>query len=596
MDLITKLSSELKERISQYEPKSFLGHLVFYHHIHFKQNIKEFWNQESDINLKSPAKQLAYLTALYISGKKGVEIFNFEFADELFNLLNKIEQAYRELFVKDYSGKEITQSELDALVVTSLAFSDYYFSTDLKYYEQELDKISGKYNPIKDQVQSSCGVELNQLIEFFQSNLEVLGFSMNKYYSKIDSFEFKNILKNLESGKDFEDLFNDKKINDSSIESFIDYIENPGLDFHFSTKDLSKFSTLSIDKLNSLMNELSIDILEYTNEEYLYYTDEPITNIKPFIKIDNNNFILVSERLLPLAISNFIDQKLHKIGKTTDQINKLRDKNLERKSIKLLSRFLQNGYSVHSGYYIDSSSEKDLIFISPRNIFIIECKANSLKPRFRNINKSIKRIKNEFKVTVEKGIDQSTEVFDYISLHKEFNIYDKHKNIIGSYSTDDSTQIFQIIITNERYGIVQNDLLRIKNFNTLNQSICSFSIYDLETFLMVISRMNNSIDIFINYLKYRVKLHGRLICNDELDLCGWFLLDPKSFIDGCNSNQVVLPDNTLFQIFDELYYIGFGFKYENHNNKRENKEMDGFKFEKYLNLLGFDQSKLYYKN
>lgn len=78
---------------------------------------------------------------------------------------------------------------------------------------------------------------------------------------------------------------------------------------------------------------------------------------------------------------------------------------------------------------------------------------------------------------------------------------------------------------------------------------------------------------FINYLIMREEIHGKLICSDELEICGGFISGKiNDKVVEKNDKIVTMPD--LANIFDEQYKKGLGFKNEKHwNEKKEGKTL-----------------------
>jgi hypothetical protein len=87
---------------------------------------------------------------------------------------------------------------------------------------------------------------------------------------------------------------------------------------------------------------------------------------------------------------------------------------------------------------------------------------------------------------------------------------------------------------------------------------------DLEVFLLTLKAQKKNPVTLVNFLLMRENLHSKLICSDELEICGGFLLGKlnEKFVERADMIATT-PD--LAAIFDKQY----------------NKEM-GFKNEKYL--------------
>jgi hypothetical protein len=62
-------------------------------------------------------------------------------------------------------------------------------------------------------------------------------------------------------------------------------------------------------------------------------------------------------------------------------------------------------------------------------------------------------------------------------------------------------------------------------------------------------------------LLFRETLHGKLICSDELEICGGYLKGKLRQKD-IDRAEMVNPDPTFGNIFDEQYHKTMGFKNE----------------------------------
>lgn len=65
----------------------------------------------------------------------------------------------------------------------------------------------------------------------------------------------------------------------------------------------------------------------------------------------------------------------------------------------------------------------------------------------------------------------------------------------------------------------------------------------------------------VQYLLMRENLHGKLICSDELEVCGGFLTKEISTKTSENA-EILITSNDLTTIFDNQYRNGLRFKNE----------------------------------
>ena len=84
---------------------------------------------------------------------------------------------------------------------------------------------------------------------------------------------------------------------------------------------------------------------------------------------------------------------------------------------------------------------------------------------------------------------------------------------------------------------------------------------DLETFFLTMIAKKKRPQDFINYLYLREELHGKLICSDELEVCGEYLSGALTEKKIEKADRIVTtPD--LPEIFDKQYNKGMGFENE----------------------------------
>jgi hypothetical protein len=84
---------------------------------------------------------------------------------------------------------------------------------------------------------------------------------------------------------------------------------------------------------------------------------------------------------------------------------------------------------------------------------------------------------------------------------------------------------------------------------------------DLEIFVLTMISMKRGPKSLANFLSFREKLHGKLICMDELEICGGYLRKEFDIRVIDNSTEVSTKPEYC-DIFDEQYQKGMGFRNE----------------------------------
>ena len=320
-------------------------------------------------------------------------------------------------------------------------------------------------------------------------------------------------------------------------------------DINYNVKEnLSKFLTYFSSKIGD------------TNNIH-YCTQNPLWS-KPIITLDNYNFYLPFDPQLAIAIYYFLLTVCE--SKNINIASKSRSNYLETKSQKLFdSYFRDTKYKRYSNYYINKNdNEKDLLILSGDLALIVECKSNKYKEPLGDFEPAFDKIKRDFKMSIQDGYRQCKEVEDAIWDKDIIEITDKNKNIIESISTKKVSKVYSIIITQERFGQIQCDLGLLLDKNESDLYPWCVSIDDLETILLTFSRKENKKGTLEQYLFQREKLHERVICFDELDIAGYYILQYQQFLKICNSDRLFVTSPDMCEFFDTLYRSGFGFENE----------------------------------
>ena len=141
-------------------------------------------------------------------------------------------------------------------------------------------------------------------------------------------------------------------------------------------------------------------------------------------------------------------------------------------------------------------------------------------------------------------------------------ITDKNGNVIEEIDTTNYQRCFSIIVNLESFGQIQTDLstLLIRE-NKTDVFPWAIRLDDLEVFLLTLIAQKREPIELVKFLMMRQKLHGKLICSDELEICGGFLHGKlsKEVVDK-SENILTTPD--LASLFDEQYNKVMGFKNE----------------------------------
>lgn len=124
--------------------------------------------------------------------------------------------------------------------------------------------------------------------------------------------------------------------------------------------------------------------------------------------------------------------------------------------------------------------------------------------------------------------------------------------------------VWSIVVTDFKYGTIQTDLASLLKKDEDALFPWSVCVDDIEAFFLLMRSILKGIasNRFVEFLDYRERLHGHVLCSDELEICGWYLNDREQFKQYADSESLINTASNMATVFDAYYHIGLGFKNE----------------------------------
>ncbi len=549
-------SQELKEIISTYDTQWFLGDLSG-----LMQNIASGRAQDQLGSLSSPQRQLYFLGGLLVTSSptNGLDnMYSPEKWNKIIELLNDIEKEYDKTFFPK-ENEEIDEKWKHIRNVALPSFLSYFNQGPLNYEEQTINWTSDLYS------------QLDEII-LKETKLKTIDFI--QFYDNLDSYVQKNFgsfSPKAEVRPDWKNYTKIEMVNTAPPElgyfpdeqqwAMYHFIADQGMISRFLPSELVS-DNLSIDSVNTIINLLKCSRVE---SDFIYYTSTKPGNPlyeKPIIDIGNGMFQVFEVKQVMHAIENLLETICSKTVPNSTKLIDRKGKLLENRIVELLSKFFKKDYKVYQSYYVDGN-EQDILFLWKNYAFIIEAKGYNLREPFRDPNKAFIRIKDDFKNCIGYGYTQTKRVEEKFKKQIPLKIEDKNGNLIEEIDTTKyEEQDFSIIVNLNSFGQIQNDLSTLLDIEA-DEDVYPWVIKldDLEVFLLTLISKKKPPLFLVNYLLLREKLHGKLICSDELEICGAYLLD-KLNEKSIESAEKIIMTPDLPEIFDEQYRKVMGFKNE----------------------------------
>lgn len=556
-------SKKLKDIIATYDAQWLLGDLSSLIHAG-----RERANDQLG-NLSSPLRQLYYLAGLNITTDpaNGNDIrYTPEKWNPIVVLLNEIEAEYDKLFFPD-KLEDITEEWKRVRQVAMPSFLTYFNQGPLNYEEQVINWTKDLFTPLDNTIENSTGVKTADFIQFYE-NLDLLvqrnfqAHSTNKELLRPNWEKYTKIKMGVVEGvPDFIKEMGEQK------KHLFTFMSDHGIKDRFYPEELVS-ENLTIEKAKIILNLLTI---KREQSNFLYYTATKPGNPlyeKPILDIGDGMFQVFEVKQVIHAIENLLEQVCSNTTENTTRYVDRKGKLLENNIVELFSNFFQEDFKVFQGYYVDGC-EQDILFLWKNYAFIIEAKGYSLREPFRNPEKAFVRIKDDFNACIGYGYSQTRRVEKKFIDEEPLRITDKDGNLIEEIDTSKFEEDFSIIVNLKSFGQIQCDLSNLITLENEDDVYpWALKLDDLEIFILTLIAQKKKPCDFVNFLLTRETLHGKLICADELEICGGYLIN-KLNQKQIDRAEVIITTPDLGDIFDKLYNKTMGFKNEKYLHEKQ---------------------------
>jgi len=549
-------SQQLKDLIATYNADWLLGDLSALIHAG-----RERANDQLG-KLSSPQRQLYYLAGLNISSDpaEGLDVmFTHEKWNPIVALLNEIEAEYDKLFFPT-KPEDVTDEWKRVRQVAMPSFLSYFNQGPLNYEEQVINWIRDLFTPLDTIVENATGVKTEDFIQFYE-NLDQLrhknfqAHSIRKELLRPNWDKYTKIKMGVvDEAPDFI-----KEMGEQHRHLYT-FMSDKGITDRYYPEELIS-ETLPIEKVKIVLQHL---VIKRGKTDYLYYTatrpGNPLFE-KPILDIGEGMYQVFEVKQVIHAIESLLEQICTATEEHKTKYVSKKGKLLEDRIVELFSNFFKTDFKVFRGYYVDGC-EQDILIFWKNYAFIIEAKGYSLREPLRNPEKAFVRIKDDFDACIGYGYTQTRRVEKKFIDGVPLKITDKDGKLIEEIDTTKYEQDFSIIVNIKPFGQIQCDLSTlIKLENDDDVYPWAVKLDDLEIFLLTLVAQKKKPIEFVNYLLMRETLHEKLICSDELDICGGFLIG-KLNQKQVDKNSVIVTAPDLGDIFDKQYHKTMGFKNE----------------------------------
>ena len=202
--------------------------------------------------------------------------------------------------------------------------------------------------------------------------------------------------------------------------------------------------------------------------------------------------------------------------------------------------------NVFMNLFDENGNEQDFIVIYNDYLLCFECKSENLKEPFRDVSRAEKRMRQNFKSSIQKAYEQGLRIKNNIE-NNSTRYYDDDtkstRKLIIDLKNFDSQKVLITCVTLENYLNLSNRLNKYLK-PTSNIYPWVIDIFSLEHIFNKIISIDKSPQYLINYISERINTHNYLqaIGAEELECFGYYLRYNK-FMDFTNLNTIMTLGN-----------------------------------------------------
>lgn len=563
---IEEIVCELKEELMPVKEELFL--------IHAMRLMLELGSKKDSplyTHLQSPMRQVLYLIDVYYSIDMREESAGMD--DERWEriaiLLDEIEMTYFVNIGFPNDG-DLYHDERDAKIEVSLpTFMSYFSNAVLSYEEQTLDRIIRYLKPYDEYVKSRCGFRVDEALKFILHVRALNNRKLNNIHQPLaDNFHFYSA--HPEEWRKLTRKFEERGIDDPrdwwyqpELSGILDCLTtNPGEITVHEAKDLTNVD-ITAESLCHILKFFSYD-KDSQKGKLVYYAGKHHSESNPLIPM-GGKYACSGSKFLFEALYFRLDDMLMK-DEPTKKYKQNKDFAFEKKVAEVFRRFFPEKAKIFVNYSLDGIAENDLLVITGTTCIIVEIKDCKFREPFRDPIKAYDRIKRDYQNAVQLGYDQCRRVEKALLAGKDVDILDADdkKKVLYHLKGENISDIWSIVVTDFKYGAIQTNLGNLLKKDEEALYPWSVCIDDLEAFFLLMKKTLKGIapSRFVEFLDYRERLQEHIVCDDELEICGWFLNDREQFKEYADKDTMINMGSDMGAIFDAYYRIGLGFKNE----------------------------------
>ncbi len=296
-------------------------------------------------------------------------------------------------------------------------------------------------------------------------------------------------------------------------------------------------------------------------QDFRYLTERNVADEKPLFEVAKEVALCVSVNALYEAILKVGEDRLSS-GEKRELFFRKRDRALEKETEEKMrvlfgrsADFFAHAFETETGDF-----EHDLIIRWDRRLFVIEAKAMPPAEPFRDPDKAFTRLKRAFQSDrgIQKAYEQADRVRGNWAAGNPVDFYNAHGNQLAHIEPSDVDAVYCVCVTRDDFGPLAVDLSLLLKKDELAPYPWAINILDLGNLVDAWGYFGWGPEKLCEYLDDRVRLNGRVLVSDELDLVGYFIQHGglSTLLQATCDRAIIDP--TYSAVIDKIYLARHG--------------------------------------
>jgi hypothetical protein len=516
------------------------------------------WNpgQGPPETMLSPARQISFLLGKLLATPEPTESRAFGKDDwaAAEHLLNSAFAAYAGLYYPDPESHERPSEEwLRVREVVMPAFLNYFNTGRFASIEQTSERIRRYLSPFDKSIRDTWGLTSSEALSIAKHIADELQGALDRLSATaqeerrvrlalLDRARFEGwSMEQLRAAPQQPEY---RKVADEMLSELISlgFVRREQLRLKFPETADAYWRTFSVSR--------------GSGPALTFPTERTVFDDRPLVVVDTD------EAMLPVPVGLFsaildVGERLLSTGPERKRFFRSRDKVLEVEAEQPLMSLVGKAEVFRNVFETPNAQfEHDLVVVTERLCLVVEAKASSVVEPFRDPEKAFQRLRHAFRAEegIQHGYDQAIRLWRRVNQGEDVTLYDQRGAQIGLIPGAPHRVCYCVCVTRDSHGPLATDLAILLEKAVGEPYPWVPNVLDLQAIAEMWRFLGWGADELAEYLRDRIRLHGKAFSTDELDYVGFFVRHGglREALDA--PGDKLFLDPSYSGVFDELYH------------------------------------------